>query len=94
MEQKTQNFWAKYGWIFAIGSAVLAILFLLLPILNYEIREAVYDTVTGDRLSKTDYVYNVNLITYFTSSWSLTFFHTMQEICCNNSGFFIFPSFF
>ena len=59
MEQKTQNFWAKYGWLFAIGSAVLAILFLLLPILNYEIREAVYDTVTGDRLSKTDYVYNV-----------------------------------
>ena len=56
MEQKTQNFWAKYGWLFAIGSAVLAILFLLLPILNYEIREAVYDTVTGDRLSKTDYV--------------------------------------
>ena len=73
MEQKTQNFWAKYGWLFAIGSAVLAILFLLLPILNYEIREAVYDTVTGDRLSKTDYVYNVNLITYFTSSFKLNY---------------------
>ena len=73
MEQKTQNFWAKYGWIFAIGSAVLAILFLLLPVLNYEIREAVYDTVTGDRISKTDYVYNVNLITYFTSSFKLNY---------------------
>ena len=73
MEEKTQNFWAKYGWLFAIGSAVLAILFMLLPILNYEIREAVYDTVTGDRLSKTDYVYNVNLITYFTSSFKLNY---------------------
>ena len=73
MEEKTQNFWAKYGWIFAIGSAVLAILFLFLPILNYEIREAVYDIASGDRISKTDYVYNVNLITYFTSSFKLNY---------------------
>lgn len=73
MEETSQTFWQKYGWMFAIGSAVLAILVLLLPILNYEIREAVYDTVTGDRISKTDYVYNVNLITYFTSSFKLNY---------------------
>ena len=73
MEETSQNFWQKYGWIFAIGSAVLAILFLLLPILNYEIREAIFDTATGKRLSKTDYVYNVNLITYFTTDFKLNY---------------------
>ena len=72
MEEKTQNFWQKYGWLFAIGAAVLAILFLLLPVLNYEIREAVYNAA-GERISKKDYVYNVNLITYFTTNFKLNY---------------------
>lgn len=72
MEEKTQNFWQKYGWIFAIGSAILAILFLFLPVLNYEIREAVYNAA-GERISKNDYVYDVNLITYFTTNFKLNY---------------------
>lgn len=73
MEETTQTFWQKYAWLFAVACAVIAILVLFLPILNYEIREAIYDTVTGERISKTDYVYNVNLITYFTSSFKLNY---------------------
>ena len=71
--QKTADFFGKYAWIFAIASAVLAIAFMFLPILNYEIREAVYDLVSGDRLSKKDYVYDVNLITYFTTGFKLNY---------------------
>ena len=73
MEETTQTFWQKYAWLFAITCAIIAILVLFLPILNYEIREAIYDTVTGERISKTDYVYSVNLITYFTSSFKLNY---------------------
>ena len=80
MEKTSQNRWEsvavffrKYAWIFAIGSAVLAIALMLLPILNYEIREAVYDVVTGERLSKKDYVYNMNLISYFTTDFKLNY---------------------
>ena len=72
MEDKTRNFWKQYGWILAVASAVLAILFLLLPVLSYEIREAIYDAA-GERISKTDYVYNVNLISYFTTSFKLNY---------------------
>jgi len=67
------SFFADKAWLFAIGCAVIAILLMLLPILSYEIREAVYDSVTGDRISKVDYVYNVNLITYFTTGFKLNF---------------------
>ena len=80
MEENTQIFWdklgcfvKKYAWIFAIGSALLAIAFLFLPIINYEIREAVYDIASGDRVSKVDYVYNMNLIAYFTTEFKLNF---------------------
>ena len=80
MEEYTQNFWdrigeffKKYAWLFAIGSALLAVAFLLLPIINYEIREACYDLVTGERVSKVDYVYNMNLIDYFTTEFKLNF---------------------
>ena len=80
MEENTQNFWdklgeffKKYAWIFAIASALLAIAFLFLPIINYEIREACYDLVSGERVSKVDYVYNMNLIDYFTTGFKLNF---------------------
>ena len=71
--EKVADFFRKYAWLFAIGSAVLAIAFMFLPILNYEIREVVYDAVTNDRISKTDYVYDVNLITYFTTGFKLNY---------------------
>ena len=80
MENSTQSFWdklgiffVKYCWLFAIGSALLAVAFMFLPILNYEIREAVYDIATGDRISKVDYVYNMNLISYFTTEFKLNY---------------------
>ena len=70
---KVGDFIKKYNWIFAIGSAVLAIIFLFLPIINYEIREAVYDISTGERVCKEDFVYNMNLIDYFTTDFKLNF---------------------
>ena len=71
--EKVADFFRKYAWIFAIGSAILAIVLMLLPVLNYEIREEIYDLTTGKRISKTDYVYNINLISYFTTSFKLNY---------------------
>ena len=78
--ENSTSFWDKvigfikqYAWLFAIAFAALAIVFTLLPVLNYEIREKVYDTVSGERIAKLDYTYNVNLITYFNSSFKLNF---------------------
>lgn len=62
----------KYAWAFSILFAVLAAVFTLLPVLNYEIREKVYD-IASDSTKKLDYVYNVNLITYFTSEFKLNY---------------------
>ena len=62
----------KYAWAFSILFAVLAAVFTLLPVLNYEIREKVYDIAT-DTTQKLDYVYSVNLITYFTSKFKLNY---------------------
>ena len=70
---KVGNFVKKYAWALAIGAAVLAIALLFLPILKYEIREAVYDIATDERVSKQDYMYNVNLIWYFTSGHKYTY---------------------
>lgn len=80
MEEKKENFFdkmtsfiTKYAWAFSIGAAVLAIAFLFLPIISYEIREATYNNVTGERTMKLDYVYNMNLISYFTTGFKLNF---------------------
>jgi thiamine transporter len=80
MEDNTQNFWQKlgvflkkYAWIFAIFSALLAIVLTFLPVLTYEIRESIYDLISGERISKTDYTYTVNLIDYFTKGFKLNF---------------------
>ena len=80
MENTTNTFWdkiadflKKYAWLFSIGCAMLAIAFLLLPVLKYEIREVVYDLATGDKISKKDFVYDVNLISYFTTQFKLNF---------------------
>ena len=80
MENNTNRFWdkltdfiKKYAWLFAIGFAIAAIAFLFLPVLKYEIREKVYEISTGDNISKVDYVYPVNLISYFTTQFKLNF---------------------
>ena len=80
MEDKAQSFWdklgtffVKYCWLFAIGSALLAIVFTFLPVLNYEIREAIYDIASGDRISKSDYTYSMNIISYFTTGYKLNY---------------------
>lgn len=101
MEEKTQNAWDKITafvrnniWLFSIGSAILAIIFLFLPVLNYEIREAVYDIASGDRIAKNDYVYNVNLVSYFTTEFKLnyTMFITLGLIVVG-IGFVILSNF-
>lgn len=80
MQEKTQtlmdkvvSFIKKYCWAFAIGAAILAIVFTLLPVVNYEIREATYNISTGKRTLKNDYVYGFNVIQYFTTSFKYNF---------------------
>ena len=65
--EKAGDFVKKYAWALAIGAGVLALAFLFLPILKYEVREAVYDIATDSRISKADYVYGANIIWFFTS---------------------------
>ena len=67
------NFVKKYAWLIAICAAVLALVFLFLPMLKYEIREAVYDIATDERVSKVDYVYGANLVWFITSGHKYTF---------------------
>jgi len=71
MEEKTQNFWKRYGWLIVAATGLVAILFLLLPVLKYEIREISYNTA-GEKL-KNDYTYSMNLISYFTTGFKLNF---------------------
>ena len=61
---KIVNFVRKYAWALAIASAVLAIAFTFLPVVNYEIREATYKIATGERTLKYDYVYGFNIISF------------------------------
>lgn len=67
------NFVKKYAWVLAIGAAILALLAMFLPLLKYEIREAVYDIATDERVSKVDYVYGANIIWFFKSGHSLNY---------------------
>ena len=80
--RKVGDFVKKYAWALAIGAAVLAIAFLFLPILKYEIREAVYDIATDERVFKSDYVYGANLIFYIKSGhkFNYTMFITLGLI--------------
>ena len=71
--EKVGDFIKKYAWCFAIGAALLALAFLFLPILKYEIREAVYDIATDERVAKSDYVYGANLIWFFKSGHKLSY---------------------
>lgn len=70
--EKLGAFFRKYAWLMAIAFAILAIAFTFLPVLNYEIREKVYYVAT-DETKKLDYVYDVNLISYFTVGFKLNF---------------------
>ena len=71
--EKIGKFVKKYAWVLAIGAAVLAIASMFLPILKYEIREAVYDISTDERIIKKDYLYNVNLVWFFTNPHRYSF---------------------
>ena len=76
MENKKFNlieFAKKYWWAFAISFGICAILVLFLPVINYEIREALYDLATDERVSKSDYVYSMNLVSYFTTGFKLNY---------------------
>ena len=70
--EKIGDFFRKYAWLLAIAFAVLAIVFTLLPVVDYEIREKVYYIAT-DETKKLDYVYGVNMITYMTSGFKLNY---------------------
>ena len=70
---KFNAFLKKYAWIIAIGFGVIAILFLFLPVIKYEIRECVYNIETSERISKIDYVYNMNLVSYFSTGFRLNY---------------------
>ena len=59
---KVGNIVKKYAWVLAIVAAVLAIAFLFLPILKYEIREALYDIESNERVYKEEHVYGANII--------------------------------
>ena len=70
---KVGTFVKKYAWALAIGSALLAIAFLFLPILKFEIREAVYDIATDERVAKQDFLYGANLIWFIKSGHHYTY---------------------
>ena len=76
--EKLCAFFKKYAWLMAIVFAVFAILFTLLPVVNYEVREKVLKAGATEA-EPLDYEYGVNLITYMTSGFKLnyTFFITL-----------------
>lgn len=68
---KFDDFVRKNYWILGVFAGILAILVLFLPVVKYEIREAVYRLVDDEAIIKEDYVYSMNLISYFTTSFKL-----------------------
>ena len=80
MKEKATKIWdnvasfiKKYAWAISIFFALCAILCTLLPVIKYEIREAVYDIATGERVSKSDYVYGMSLVSYFTTGFKVNY---------------------
>lgn len=70
--EKLGAFFRKYAWLIAIAFAVLAIVFTLLPVINYEIREVVL-RAGAEKPKKLDYVYDVNMVAYMTTGFKLNF---------------------
>ena len=70
--QKFTEFYGKFGFIFAIVFAIIAVLFLFAPVVSFEIRERVYDAL-NEQVSKTDYGYSMNLLSYFQTGFKLNF---------------------
>ena len=66
------SFFKKYAWLMAILFAVLAIIYTLLPVVNYVIKEKVF-IIADNETTAFKYGYDVNLVTYFTSSFKLNF---------------------
>ena len=73
MKDRFGNFIKNYSWLISICFGVLAIAFAFLPIISYEIREQVFNISTGDRISKLDYWYDHNLVSYFNTPYKLNF---------------------
>lgn len=79
----------NYALISAV-LAIIAILFLFLPIFKYEIRESVYDLVSGERVSKTDYTYSMNLVSFFSTGFKLNYtMHITLMLIILGAGFAI-----
>ena len=68
---KFDDFVRKNYWILGVFAGILAILVLFLPVVKYEIREAVYRLVDDEAIIKKDYIYSMNLVSYFTTSFKL-----------------------
>jgi thiamine transporter len=68
---KFDDFVRKNYWILGVFAGILAILMLFLPVVKYEIREAVYRLADDEAVIKNDYVYSMNLISYITTSFKL-----------------------
>lgn len=73
---KLDDFIRKNYWILGVFAGFLAIIVLFLPVVKYEIREAVYRIADDEAVIKNDYMYSMNFITYITTSYKLnwTFF--------------------
>lgn len=68
---KFDDFVRKNYWILGVFAGILAILALFLPVVKYEIREAVYRLADDEAVIENDYMYSMNLISYFTTSFKL-----------------------
>lgn len=66
------SFFKKYAWLMAIIFALLAIAYTFLPVVHYVVKEKVYVVAQGET-QPFKYGYDVNLVTYFTSSFKLNF---------------------
>ena len=68
---KFDDFVRKNYWILGVFAGILAILVLFLPVIKYEIREAVYRISDDEAVIKNDYMYSMTLISYITTSFKL-----------------------
>ena len=68
---KLKDFLQRHGYLIIIGLILVSVSMLFFSVVNYEIREAIYQG--GERISKTDFGYKMNLISYFTTTFHLNF---------------------
>ena len=68
---KIKEFLQRHGYLIIIGLILVSVSMLFFSVVNYEIREAIYEGST--RISKTDFEYKMNLVSYFTTTYNLNF---------------------